>query len=35
VLKTGKDLVATYFFRDIKLNPKFKDGQFKPGALTP
>jgi len=35
ILKTGNKLVATYFFRDIKLNPKFKEGQFKPSALKP
>jgi hypothetical protein len=33
--KKADRLVATYFFRDIKLNPKFKEGQFKPGALKP
>ena len=33
----GKDgqLVATYFFRDIKLNPTVKPGQFEPAALKP
>jgi hypothetical protein len=35
VLKRGNTLVATYFFRDIKLNPKFKEDQFKPSALKP
>jgi hypothetical protein len=33
----GKDgqLIATYFFRDIKLNPTFTPGQFQPAALKP
>jgi hypothetical protein len=35
ILKTENQLVATYFFRDIKLNPKFKKDQFQPAALTP
>jgi hypothetical protein len=33
----GKDgqLIATYFFRDIKLNPTFMPAQFQPEALKP
>jgi hypothetical protein len=29
------DLIAEYYFRDIKLNPKFKQDQFSKAALTP
>lgn len=33
----GKDgeLIGAYYFRDIQLNPTFKDSQFKPAALQP
>jgi hypothetical protein len=33
VLKAGNDLIGTYYFRDIKVNPSFEDKQFKPEAL--
>jgi hypothetical protein len=32
--KDGR-LIGEYYFRDMKLNPKFKPGQFERGALTP
>ena len=31
----GGKLIASYYFRDIKLNPEFKADQFTRAALTP
>jgi outer membrane lipoprotein-sorting protein len=33
VLLSGDDLLATYYFRDVKLNPKFDADHFSPERL--